>query len=150
VVQAIAEQRVLWMLRGQTAARLVHPADMSSPEADATMRSILRQDRRRHLRWLAVDAILGAASIPVALVPGPNFLGYYFLFRTVGHCLSIAGAGHGLSRVRWIGAPSADLTAVRAAFDLEVSARRDRLAAIGAALGLVRVAWFLEAVIGRR
>ena len=35
------------------------------------------------------------------LVPGPNVIGYYFLFRTIGHFLSCRGALRAIERVGW-------------------------------------------------
>ena len=73
------------------------------------------------------------ASGLLVLVPGPNFVAYYFAFRMVGHFLSLRGARHGLAVVQWTAKESAPLTQLRAAIALD-----------GEALKLEHLARFFE------
>jgi hypothetical protein len=90
--------------------------------------------------------VLGVASAPVALLPGPNVLAYYFIFRSVGHFLSWRGASQGLSRITWTEAPSPELTRLRQALALDPAARAAAIDGVAGALGLERLRSFLDRV----
>ena len=101
IAESIAEQRTLWSLRGVTSASLVHPSDLSASSAAAMRERLLAHSRRHHGRWLLVDLIGVAVTAILVLLPGPNLIGYYFVFRVVGHYLSWQGARHALLRTVW-------------------------------------------------
>ncbi len=144
LASAVAEQRLLWYLRKESDAALVHADDLSAPDAIRHASKLLSHDASRHFKWCVIDTLLAIASIPVALVPGPNVLGYYFLFRAVGHFFSVRGARHGITGVTWHGRPSPSLTALRAALREPAAERSRRIDAIADALGLERLAAFIE------
>ena len=144
LAEAVAEQRLLWHLRKETTVRLYHPDLLAGEAALQIVRTQLKQDHDKHRLWCVIDALLTIASAPIALLPGPNVLAYYFIFRTVGHYLSMAGARQGLDRVEWQLQPSSELTAVGQALAYEESDRIARVDAIAAALGLDRLTAFVE------
>lgn len=147
LAEAVAEQRLLWNLRSETAVRLFHPDDMPSPAAIDETRRLVGADRDKHRRWAVIDGVLIVVSAPFALLPGPNVLAYYFIFRTVGHVLSMRGAQQGLSVITWDARPSAPLTDLRQAIALDPDMRCSRIDAIAASLGLDRLAPFVEKII---
>src|SRR5262245_3367185 len=149
LAEAVAEQRLLWNLRTETTARLVYPDDLGSDAALEIRRRLLSADYDKHARWCAIDALLTLASAPIALLPGPNFLAYYFIFRTVGHFLSMRGAGHGMSETAWTADASPHLTTVRAALALDKEARRREVDVVANALGLDRLGPFVDDVADR-
>jgi hypothetical protein len=140
----IAEQRLLWQLRGRTAACLVHPDDVNEERARELLKRSLQRDWERHRFWLAIDGTAMIASAALVLVPGPNFLGYYFLVRTVGHYLSLRGARQGLTKVTWSVRATPDLTALRGMAAEPPDDREDRVRAIAERLGLERFARFFQ------
>jgi len=144
IAEKIAEQRLLWHLRSQDTARLIHPADVPGPRAMATLRADLQGDADRHLRWLFVDGALLVASGVLALVPGPNLIAYYFAFRVVGHWLSLRGARHGLNGVRWTTHPSDALTDLRDLGRLEPSQRTRQVLDVESRLHLRHLSRFVE------
>jgi hypothetical protein len=144
--ERIAEQRLLWHLRKQPEARLIHPADLTAEEARRGLRRALHRDADRHLRWLILDSLLLVASGVLALLPGPNVVAYYFLFRVVGHYLSLRGARHGLHRVTWTMQQSEPLRELRDAIALDSPLRERRVTDIEARLRLQRLARFFERV----
>ncbi len=146
VADRIAEQRLLWQLRTCHDATLVFPTDIAGDAAMALLRSELRRDADRHLRWLIVNAVLLVVSGVLALVPGPNLVAYYFAFRVVGHFLSLRGARHGLSAVSWKVEPAEALSDLRAALHLEPAVRHVRVRDIAARLDLPHLATFVERV----
>jgi len=147
LAEAVAEQRLLWHLRRETHVPLMHPDDRSSSAAVQEARRLLTVDRDKHLRWMLIDGLLILLSAPVALLPGPNVLAYYFVFRTVGHFLSMRGAQQGLSGVTWDPQPSAPLSDLRTTLALDRDARRPRVDAIASALGLDGLSRFVDEMV---
>ena len=101
IVERAAEQRLLWHLRtaavghARGARRPRRRRRAGDPEARA-------QARRRPALAVVRRATASGSMVSVALilVPGPNVLGYYFTFTTVGHLLAWRGAAHGLKARR--------------------------------------------------
>ena len=80
----------------------------------------------------------------VALVPGPNVLGYLFTFTVVGHFLAWRGAVRGLHQVAWTIAPSPALTELRHAFSLDAAARHRVISDVAHRLHMPKMARFVE------
>jgi hypothetical protein len=144
LAEAVAEQRLLWYLRKESSAGLVHPDDLPAERAMELTRAQLSRDFSRHLRWCAIDALLAIACIPIAIVPGPNVVGYYFLFRAIGHLYSLRGARHGLRDVSWQCRPTPHLTRLRQALGRSSPDRETQIQAAADALGLDRLALFVR------
>jgi hypothetical protein len=144
VAESIAEQRLLWHLRRQTAASFYYPDDMQEAAAVGLRTQQLGRDFDKHRFWLAIDSVLFVASGLLMLVPGPNFIAYFFAFRLVGHFLSLRGARQGLSVVAWANLPSAPLSELRAALALEPDVRERRVRDVAGMLRLEHLASFFE------
>ncbi len=147
MAERIAEQRLLWHLRAETAVALVYPADLPETEADRLLRAMLQRDETRHGRWLVIHAAAAAVSALLILLPGPNVIGYYFLFMTVSNFLSWRGARRGLRRIAWEGRPSEALVELRHAVLLDPRTRDARVTDVAARLELQHLARFFERVI---
>ena len=152
VVERIAEQRLLWNLRGETAAIAAHPADMTFDQVDALIRRTLQRDYDRHYRWMFIDGLLFLITFVALgplfiLIPGiANLPALYFGFRTVGHFLSMRGSAHGLRRVAWSGRPCPPLGELRELAALDPRARADRLLDVATRLRLESLPKFFERV----
>jgi hypothetical protein len=146
IVERIAEQRLLWNLRRETSAVLVHPEDMTFDQVLTLVRRKLQRDYERHRRWLVIDTLLLIISGVLAIVPGPNILAYYFIFRVVGHWLSMRGARQGLDRVHFTSRPCPPLAELRELGELEPSQRQQRIHDIAGRLRLTNLATFYERV----
>jgi hypothetical protein len=144
IAESVAEQRLLWHLRRQASAALVYPADLPESQARQIVRGALRRDFERHRFWLAVDAMAFAAAGLLVILPGPNLVAYYFLFRLVGHYLSMRGARQGLDRVAWRVAPCAALTELRELTGVPGVEREQRLLDVATRLKLQHLAAFFE------
>jgi hypothetical protein len=150
IAEAVAEQRLLWQLRHEASARLVHADDVDGARALESARAHFSADYIRHRRWAVIDGLLAAVILPgLFFVPGPNVIGYYFAFRAIGHFFSMRGARHGLAEVDWQPVASSHLSDVRTALGLHGEARRARLDQIAHALGLEHLASFAERVAPR-
>ena len=149
VAERIAEQRLLWNLRRETAVVAAHPQDLTFDQALTLILRTLQRDYERHRLWLVVDGLLMLASIALVVLPGPNIVWYYFAFRVVGHWLSMRGASQGLHRIKWTGRSCEPLTDLRAAASLDGEARDRRVHEIAARLRLQHLSTFFERVAVR-
>ena len=150
VAEAIAEWRLLWHLRKQTALELVHPADLDGDTALEVTRRRLGRDAEHHLRRLFTSSVLALLLGLLFFVPGPNVIGYYFGFLAVGHLLAWRGARHGLSHVQWRTRASEPLGELRGVLDLHPDERAGHVRDIAAKLGLDYLAPFVERMVVRR
>ena len=144
VAESIAEQRLLWHLRGETAACLFHPDDIAAADAVALMRKQLGRDFDKHQFWMIFDLLGLVGSFLLVPIPGPNILLYYFAFRVVGHYLSLRGARQGLNGTSWRTEASAPLTELRRVAVLDGPARDARVSEIAGRLRLEHLAAFFE------
>jgi len=78
------------------------------------------------------------------LLPGPNVVGYYFLFRIVGHFLSLRGARQALRRVTWTKVPSDALTLLRGVVGEAPEQRASLVRDVALALHLEHLASFFQ------
>jgi Mitochondrial K+-H+ exchange-related len=144
VAESIAEQRLLWHLRGQTDAGLFHPDDIDGTQAMALLRKHLGRDFDKHRFWLTFDALGLIVSFILVPIPGPNLLLYYFAFRVVGHYLSVRGARQGLRATQWTTQPRAPLTELRRAAALDPVSREQHVNDIALRLQLEHLATFFQ------
>ena len=151
IAETVVEQRLLWRLRTETTAALMHPDDIQGLEAHALMRSSLESDYRKHRNWCGVDALLAAILGPgLFFIPGPNVVGWYFFFRAIAHFLSLKGARQGLDRVTWDARPSPPLTVIRGIITANDPDCLKQLDDIGRGLGLEHLGPFVKRVAGGR
>jgi hypothetical protein len=144
MAEKIAEQRLLWRLRGRSHVRTLIPSGLETDRALSIVRGNLARDFDRHRLWMVVDLLGSIVGLAMTPIPGPNLLGYYFTFRVVGHFFALRGARHGLTEVRWdfeASEPLADLCALDA---LPRNVRERRVQEVGRRLGLPRLARFYD------
>ena len=142
--ERIAEQRLLWRLRRETAVTVIHPRDLDFEPTMVIVRRILQRDLERHRRWFIVDGLVFVTTGLVAILPGPNLLAYFFAFRVVGRWLSLRGASQGLRRVLWNGRSSDELVELRRAVGSTPDAHWRRVKDVAERLRLPRLLTFLE------
>jgi hypothetical protein len=150
VAESIAEQRLLWRLRRSDAALFHYPDDLSEDAAVGERRKQLNRDFEKHRFWLAIDSLLGVASLALVLIPGPNFLGYYFAFRVVGHFFSVRGAKRGLSGVAWTNHACPPLARLRHLEAMEAVDRLEHVERVAAELRLDHLPSFFQRVYSER
>jgi len=144
VAESIAEQRLLWHLRRQTAACLFFPDDLEEHRATTLLRRQLGRDFEKHRFWLIVDSLGFIGSGVLFFLPGPNLVAYYFAFRIVGHYLSMRGARQGLDAVQWTAERSSPLAELRRVIALDADERDRRVQDVAAALKLEHLVKFFE------
>lgn len=144
IAERIAEQRLLWNLRTVDEAVLHVPDDADPMAAEKAFRQILQRDGDRHIRRSGLHLLGLIASVPVALIPGPNLFGYLFTFTVVGHFLSYRGARRGNRDVRWTVQPNEALTALGHAIQAPEPDRHRLVNEAADRLRLRRLALFVE------
>ena len=144
VAESIAEQRLLWHLRGQTDACLFYPDDIEEARANAVLRSQLQTDFEKHRFWLIINTLAFVASGLFFFVPGPNAVAYYFAFRLVGHYLSMRGARQGLSVTKWRTEAQCPARRASRAIALDPAAREQHVHEVALRLRLEHLASFFE------
>jgi hypothetical protein len=148
IAERVAEQRLLWHLRRADAVNLHADRDLAAAKADAIMRAGMKRDADRHRNRMILHSLVLIAVTPLALVPGPNVLGYLFTFTVVGHFLAWRGAVRGLHHITWTVVPDAALTDLRRAFSLDAEARHRVIKEVSERLHLPRMARFVEQMAG--
>jgi hypothetical protein len=146
LAESIAEQRTLWALRHVSSAVVRFPASLDAERARTILTTLLADGRRHHLRWLWVDLVLVIVSGVFALVPGPNVIAYYFLFRLIGHLQSWRGARTGMETIAWTYESDAELAELGALADVPREQRASHVAAIAERLNLPRLSAFFDRV----
>ena len=144
VAESIAEQRLLWHLRGESDGCLYYPDDIPEATAMAELRGSLKRDFDKHRFWMIIDGIGFVASGALMLIPGPNLIAYYFAFRLVGHFFSLRGARQGLHCIQWRYEATTLLTELRRAIELEPEVRVSRVRDVASRLRLEHLASFFE------
>jgi hypothetical protein len=82
------------LLRGlwrANAVRLYHPSRLTSEQARRAWRHYLARRGRRELIASAWDLVLAALSLPLMVLPGPNVVGFWFLWRSISHWMALLG-----------------------------------------------------------
>jgi Mitochondrial K+-H+ exchange-related len=148
IAEAVAEQRLLWLLQRKTAAQLHFPDDLDAGQALSIARESMKRDFEKHRRWLGIDSLVFLLFVPLTVIPGPNVPALYFSFRAVAHYFSMRGARQGLAGIVWTPVTCKPLTEVRRALDLERQERRRRIDTIARELDLERLAAFVDRIKG--
>ena len=144
IAERIAEQRLLWHLRTATIATLHISEDLPRDRGEGIMRESMKRDADRHRNLLIPHSLALIISAAVALVPGPNVLGYLFTFTVVGHFLAWRGAVNALQGVAWTIVPNPALTELHRAFSLDLGTRHRVLREVAHRLHMPRMARFVE------
>jgi hypothetical protein len=92
------DETLLRGLRHAREVRLHHPAAMSPQTAQSAWRRYLKGRWTHHLTWLLVDLILSIASIALMILPGPNVVGYWLVYRAGCHALALFGVRRASNR----------------------------------------------------
>jgi hypothetical protein len=144
IAERIAEQRLLWHLRKAQGATLHASADLLPRDAEWLMRENIKRDAEFHRNRLIPHTLLLILSAAVAVIPGPNVLGYLFTFTVVGHYLAWRGAVNALTRVTWTVMPNTALTDLRHAFSLDADTRHRLIKEVARRLHMPKMALFVE------
>jgi hypothetical protein len=85
------DHAMLARLRTARRIHLYHPASRSREEVEGLWRRYLNRRWWRHVFWLVVNAVIAPFSALLAILPGPNVIGYWFAYRAIHHLLIVWG-----------------------------------------------------------
>ncbi|MDT4955513.1 MAG: hypothetical protein QOJ02_3651 [Acidobacteriota bacterium] len=86
------DEPVLRSLRGGSEIELYYPPTFEEEEARTLWRDYLKGRQGRHTFWFVVNALVSPLTLLLAPLPGPNLIGYWFVYRAVCHWLARLGA----------------------------------------------------------
>ena len=150
IAKRVAEQRLLWHLRKEERVTAVHPGDVSFDVVLPHIQQTLQREFERHRFWLIIDGLGLIASGLLAILPGPNLIAYYFLFRVGGHWLSMRGASQGRRRVQWDSRPCDLLNELRDVVRMPRRERYARVQRVASTLQLRNLPTFFERVTAEK
>lgn len=85
------DEPMLARLRPARRIDLHHPAAYGGDEVRIVWREYLRRQWWRHLLWMSVHGVIAPVSAILAVLPGPNVIGYWFAYRALHHSLVVWG-----------------------------------------------------------
>jgi hypothetical protein len=85
------DEAVLRTLRLADTVELYSPAEMTSQKAMESWSHHISAKRRRHTLWLIIDTIVTPLTLLLMPLPGPNVVGYWFVYRAFCHLLVLLG-----------------------------------------------------------
>lgn len=135
------DETLLRSMRSATSLKIYYPSELTEALARKEWEEYLSSRRRQHLFWLIINAIVSPLSLLLAPVPGPNVIGYWFVYRAVCHWLALLGVRRAKSFEAQI--EFAPTTALDGALN---SVDANQLALIEASLNLKGLADFVKRV----
>jgi hypothetical protein len=85
------DETMLLRLRSARRIELHHPASRAAAEVRSLWREYLNHRWWRHLLWMSVNVVVAPATWLLAILPGPNVIGYWFTYRALHHTLIVWG-----------------------------------------------------------
>ncbi|HEU5118898.1 MAG TPA: hypothetical protein VFT74_20055, partial [Isosphaeraceae bacterium] len=92
------DEPLLRGLRKTDSVVIHHPQSWTQDQASTAWSAYIRQRKRHHAIWLVVNAVLGVPLVALAVLPGPNLVGYWFAYRVACHTLALLGIQKALGR----------------------------------------------------
>ncbi len=80
------DEGMLIRLRDASELQIYHPPRSQVRRLQNVWVDYMARCRRRHLPWFVVNALLAPISVLLAPFPGPNLIGYWFLYRGCAIC----------------------------------------------------------------
>jgi hypothetical protein len=78
---------------------LHYPASMPIMRVQKAWKRYLKYRSRSHKFWTAVNVVVVPIGAVFAVLPGPNVIGFWFVYRAVYHYLAVRGVGRVRRRV---------------------------------------------------
>jgi hypothetical protein len=139
------DEPLLRSLRSTKAVELVHPSSLKEDAARERWHDYLASRGRRHLFWLIINAIVSPLTLLLAPLPGPNLIGYWFVYRAVCHLLARLGSSRARS-----GEVVTDFLASSELDETFAATDDERVAQVEASFGLKGLGAYLERATAKR
>nr|ALS89617.1 mitochondrial K+-H+ exchange-related protein [uncultured bacterium] len=125
------DEPLLRSLRGTSAVALHHPPTYAEEEAHNLWREYLKARQGRHAFWAIINAVTSPLTLVFAPLPGPNVIGYWFVYRSVCHLLARLGARN--ARSEQVSAEFLSTNALDGSFN---ATDNERIASLSSSFGL--------------
>lgn len=86
------DEPLLRSLRSVRAIEIYYPPPLPEEETRSLWTDYLKSRQGRHTFWFVVNALVSPLTVLLAPLPGPNLIGYWFVYRAVCHWLAQLGA----------------------------------------------------------
>jgi hypothetical protein len=90
------DESFLRRLRTAKNIEIYYPQNMDEARVKREWTSYLRKRSRSHRLWLIVNGIISPLTLLLAIIPGPNLIGYWFTYRAICHALVLFGTRQAL------------------------------------------------------
>lgn len=125
------DEPMLRALRGVRAVVLHHPLTFTEEETLSLWTVYLKSRQGRHMFWFVINALVSPLTLLLAPLPGPNVIGYWFVYRSVCHLLARLGARN--ARSEQVSAEFLSTNALDGSFGV---ADNERIASLSSSFGL--------------
>lgn len=139
------DEPVLRSLRGARAIVLYHPSTFTEEEVRSLWQEYLKSRQGRHMFWFIMNALVSPLTLLLAPVPGPNVIGYWFVYRAVCHWLARLGARG--ARSEGVTTEFLSTTALDGSFDAKDD---ERIASLSSSFGLQGLDDFLKRITAKK
>lgn len=85
------DEPMLRSLRVVRALKIYHPQTFTEEETHALWKEYLKSRQGRHTFWFVMNALVSPLTLLLAPLPGPNLIGYWFVYRAICHLLARLG-----------------------------------------------------------
>jgi hypothetical protein len=94
------QEALLRSLRRSASVELLYPGNMSEREAFAHWSHFLAAKDRHHIFRVILNTSISPFTILLTPLPGPNIIGYWFVYRAFCHTLALMGVRRARNRLR--------------------------------------------------
>jgi len=133
------DEPMLLRLRSAQSLEMEHPSALAQDQATKVWHHYLAGRWSRHFGWFLVNLIISPLTVLLAPLPGPNVIGYWFLYRAVCHLLILLGI-----RQAWKRRGQTTFVASAALDSIPGEDDLSRLGRIGQGLGVPGIEAYIE------
>jgi hypothetical protein len=139
------DEPMLRALRGVRSVVLHHPQTFTEEETLSLWTVYLKRRQGRHMFWFIINALVSPLTLLLAPLPGPNVIGYWFVYRAVCHLLARLGARN--ARSEQVSTELLSTDALDGSFGV---ADNERIASLSSSFGLNGLDEFVKRVAAKK
>ncbi|MDT4898373.1 MAG: hypothetical protein QOH25_3450 [Acidobacteriota bacterium] len=139
------DEPLLRSLRGARAVALHHSPTFTEEEVRSLWQEYLKSRQGRHMFWFIMNALVSPLTLLLAPLPGPNVIGYWFVYRAVCHWLARLGARN--ARSGQVTTRFLSTAALDGSFDAKDD---ERIASLSSSFGLQGLDDFIKRITAKK
>lgn len=139
------DEPMLRSLRGVRSIVLHHSLNFTEEETRALWTVYLKGRQGRHMFWFIMNALVCPLTLLLAPLPGPNVIGYWFVYRSVCHLLARLGARN--ARSEQVSAEFLSTAALDGSFG---ATDNERIATLSSSFGLNGLDEFVKRTLTKK